>query len=129
MCTPEFLDYSSSFVLIFHCLRINYKEIRYLADPKIPYLNSLGRDLIYHLWFFYQLICEFLDFSIWLIFFLSCQYRCFCWPIWIWDAVPFVYTQSVPRDIAECIENTTKTSYLFTVFIFTLQNPVHFSYI
>ena len=93
----NFLTKSSNYVLIFHCLRINYKEVRYLADPKIPYLNSLGKDLIYHLGFFINWYANFLIFPFdW--YFLSCQYWCFCWPIWILDAASFVYIQYVLRD-------------------------------
>ena len=47
---------------IFHCLGINYKEMRYLAYPKRLSLNSLGRDLIYHLGFFINWYANFLIF-------------------------------------------------------------------
>ena len=47
---------------IFQCLCINYKEMRYLAYPKRLSLNSLGRDLIYHLGFFINWYANFLIF-------------------------------------------------------------------
>ena len=54
--------YDIGFLLIFHCVGINCKDVRYLADPKRPFLNSLDRDLIYHLGFFINLYVNFLIF-------------------------------------------------------------------
>ena len=87
---------------IFHCLHINYKEMRYLADPKIPYLNSLGRDLIYHLWFFMNWYANFLIFPFdWYFFVMSISV--FLLANMNFRRRSICLLKYVPRDIAECL--------------------------
>ena len=89
-------------LLSFHCLRINYKEVGYLADPKIPSLNSLGRDLIYHLGFFSNWYANFLIFPFdWYFFVMSISV--FLLANMNFRRRSICLLKYVPRDIGPCL--------------------------